>query len=857
MNASRTSALASVVFLFISGVSCSQGFPGNNIMSTLLLQQMMKTEAGISVMGPGALVTSESGGMDSFTVALTSPPKSSVTIAVSSSNVAEGTVTPTSLTFDSGNWNAPQTVTARGVDDVAVDGSVPYTIVLGSAASSDPAYNGLNPPDVSALNLDNESISGTPAIIVLPTTGLTTNESGATAQFLMILQSAPVSNVTINLSSSLPTEGTVSPSSVTFTTANWNVSQTVTVTGVDDTFTDGPSGYTIITAPAVSADPAYSGLNGPDVSVVNNDNDTAGITTSVPSVTVSETGTVASFTVVLASQPTTSVAVTVATGDATEAQVSSDGITFSNSVPLTFSAATWNNPQTITVRGVDDLFVDGNQIFSITLNPASVDAAYNALPDATVQVTTTDNEVPGVTVSPGSLTTSESGTSDSFTVVLTSQPAPAQTVKICLVSSDTTEAIVQVGGNVQAPDATCSQGFLLFTDVNWFTTQTVTVIGQDDVIADGAQNYSILLLPTISADPAFNGIDPADKTGSNNDSGETAGINVSTTSGLTVSETGTTTTFTVVLTSAPTAPENINVAASSAEVVVSSDGVTFGSTASVTFTLANWFVPKVISVRGVNDHLVDGDQSFSVALTTSGGDASYNAINPPDPTGTNKDMGVLISELTYTLAPFSAPFTSIDPGATQVPASGPLSFTPNLDDGRTLGQVPLGFTFNFLGGNYSAITITTNGYAHFGANTDTPDFFPPSLFNAGVPVLQLAPWRKDININLGGAVFFTTTGTPPNQVFTIEWKAVPQIGLPTEFYQFQLKLYETSNNIEFVYGPLFSCQAGGTAGAIGIKGPQGGVGDFIDGLTGSTTVGTTAFCVNVFGQANNGIRFSP
>ena len=45
--------------------------------------------------------------------------------------------------------------------------------------------------------------------------------------------------MTIALSSSDTTEGTVGPASLTFTTANWNVAQTVTVTGVDDAVVDG------------------------------------------------------------------------------------------------------------------------------------------------------------------------------------------------------------------------------------------------------------------------------------------------------------------------------------------------------------------------------------------------------------------------------------------------------------------------------------------------------------------------------------------------------------------------------------------------------------------------------------------
>ena len=114
-----------------------------------------------------------------------------------------------------------------------------------------------------------------PGIAVTPTSGLVTTEAGGTATFTVVLQSMPTANVTIGLSSSDTTEGTVSPSSLTFTPTNWNVPQTVTVTGVDDSIVDGNVAYTIVTAPAQSADPAYNGLNADDVAVTDQDNDTA------------------------------------------------------------------------------------------------------------------------------------------------------------------------------------------------------------------------------------------------------------------------------------------------------------------------------------------------------------------------------------------------------------------------------------------------------------------------------------------------------------------------------------------------------------------------------------------------------
>ena len=94
--------------------------------------------------------------------------------------------------------------------------------------------------------------------------------------FSVVLDTETTEDVSIGLSSSDTTEGTVAPFSLTFTRTDWNVAQTVTVTGVDDALADGDVAYTIITNPASSADPGYSGLNPADVSVTNQDIDLPG-----------------------------------------------------------------------------------------------------------------------------------------------------------------------------------------------------------------------------------------------------------------------------------------------------------------------------------------------------------------------------------------------------------------------------------------------------------------------------------------------------------------------------------------------------------------------------------------------------
>jgi uncharacterized repeat protein (TIGR01451 family) len=338
--------------------------------------------AGVTVTPTSGLVTTEAGGKATFTMVLTSQPTANVTIGLTSSNLTEGTVAPAAVTFTSANWNIAQTVTVTGVDDAIVDGTVAYTIVTGATSSTDLTYNGLAVADVSVSNTDND----TAGVTVTPTSGLVTTEAGGTATFTVVLTSQPTANVTIPLSSSDLTEGTVSPASVTFTSANWNVAQTVTVTGVDDSIVDGTVAYTIVTGATSSADLTYNGLAVADVSVSNTDNDTAGVTvTPTSGLITTEAGGTATFTVVLTSQPIANVTIPLSSSDLTEGTVAP--------ASLTFTPANWNVAQTVTITGVDDTIIDGNIAYSIVTGAAvSTDSVYNNFAVADVSVTNMDDD---------------------------------------------------------------------------------------------------------------------------------------------------------------------------------------------------------------------------------------------------------------------------------------------------------------------------------------------------------------------------------------------------------------------------------------------------------------------------------
>ena len=107
--------------------------------------------------------------------------------------------------------------------------------------------------------------------VVIPTS-VTTTGVGGTATFTVRLLSEPSGNVTLPVSSSNSTIGTVNPSNLTFTDINWSVDQTVTVTNLTN---DGQT-YSILLGAAISADVDYNGLNPADVTVTSVGNNSGG-----------------------------------------------------------------------------------------------------------------------------------------------------------------------------------------------------------------------------------------------------------------------------------------------------------------------------------------------------------------------------------------------------------------------------------------------------------------------------------------------------------------------------------------------------------------------------------------------------
>ena len=272
--------------------------------------------------------------------------------------------------------------------------------------------------------------SGGPAIAVSPTAGLVTTEAGGTASFDVVLGSVPAADVTVGISSSDTGEGTPSVAGVTFTPATALVPRTVTVAGVDDAVRDGDAAYSIVTAPAVSADPLYDGVDPADVSLTNVDDEQPELSIDDVAVAEGSSGTVdAVFTLTLSEPALGTESVDFATADGT-ATAGSDYVAISGTVGFAAGATT----ATLAVSVQGDLLDEDDETFSVDLSGA-VDVA---IADAQGLGTILDDDAPpAISIADVTVGEGDAGTTTAVFDVTLSGPS-GQTVTVGFATSDGT-----------------------------------------------------------------------------------------------------------------------------------------------------------------------------------------------------------------------------------------------------------------------------------------------------------------------------------------------------------------------------------------------------------------------------------
>lgn len=285
---------------------------------------------------------------------------------------------PYSFVFSAGSRDgARQILSFPTANDDEWEGD--ETAIFGFSTTG-PAYVG-SPNQHTVTITDDDS----PAVLVDPTTGLGTHESGGATAFEMVLNGQPSADVTVALTSSDTSEGILSVSSVTFTPTNWNTPQQIQVTGVDDALADGDQSYQIVTDASVSSDSNFHGLDPDDVTLINLDDDSATLLMVAPSpIETAEDGTSETIPISMTAQPTSDVMITITSTDATEGVVAPS--------TLVFTASNWRTSQAFTITGQDDTEGDGDQSYQIQFSITTTDPTYSTLTLSDLDALNADDE---------------------------------------------------------------------------------------------------------------------------------------------------------------------------------------------------------------------------------------------------------------------------------------------------------------------------------------------------------------------------------------------------------------------------------------------------------------------------------
>ena len=208
------------------------------------------------------------GGDVSIAVMLSADPERSVAIPITTTN--QGTATdadysgvPLEVTFQSGDTEVTFTFTAT--DDPVDDDGEWVKVTFGAL----PAGVSEGTTTEATVSITDNDVSG----VTVSETALTVPEGGTAGEtYTVVLDSPPTADVVVTVAGHAGTEVTPSPTSLTFTTSNWNDAHTVTVKAGDDA--DTLDDTVTLTHMAQSTDSNYEGITIDGVAVTVNDDDT-------------------------------------------------------------------------------------------------------------------------------------------------------------------------------------------------------------------------------------------------------------------------------------------------------------------------------------------------------------------------------------------------------------------------------------------------------------------------------------------------------------------------------------------------------------------------------------------------------
>ncbi len=722
-----------------------------------------------------ALTLAEDGGVGTFTVVLTAQPVTDVVIDINSDDTLEATTDVTSLTFNTTNWNTPQTVTVTGVNDNVIAADTATITAAINAAGSDDDFDALADQTV-AITLTDDDTAG----FTVSPLALIVNENGGTGTFTVVLNTQPDSDVVFDITSLDILEATVDLSVLTFTNANWDTPQTITVTGVDDPAVVDQSTSITVAVNDAGSDDNFDSLADQTVTVdLPNEDIVVGptLTTAGPYVVDENAGTV-TVGVVLGSQPITDVVIDYVVSDPLQGTTSV--------VQMTFTNANWNISQPITFTGIDDTDITGDFDITVTatVNDALSDDSFDG-GQITATMTIIDDDFTNLAVSIAAGTAA-------------SEPATDGDFIVSVVSGALNSTGAAITGDIAysgvAADGTDFNGDATYSIADGTSSATVTIAAANDFEIEGDET----IIATIS-NPSVGtiNVDNATITLSDDDSIDVAatGTEITTTDGAALANGTETETVSVQLKDA--AGNNL---------VAAGVQVTFALTGSATATsltavtdangLAQIDITNTIAETVQVTATVDTDNNVSTAevAVVNGSPASVVfSVDNSNPDGNNGNTtitaispvvadGTATSTVTVTLADANGNLLTAGGATVVLTTTGSATQVGLVNDE---GDGTYTATFSNTVAETVTITGTVNGQAILDDATIefTSDNSNPSVTNTNTTIAATSPvvadgsatstvtvTLADANGNLltgGGATVVVTSTGNATQVGTV------------------------------------------------------------------------------------------
>ena len=601
-------------------------------------------DAGHGVVVSKASVTVTAGGdTETYTIKLKSQPGGSVVVTPTSSATARATVSG-ALTFTTGNWSTPQTVTVTG----AGAGSATISHMVTTAATGYPTSTTIAPVTATVTAAANNA----PTVAnMIPDRTATVGTALSYAFPANTFNDADGDSFTYSATKS---DNTALPTWLTFTAGTRTFSGTpqaadVGTLSVTVTANDGNSGTVsdtfdiVVSHPARNLDiqvaDAYEGENivvtltlSRAPGSVPAAERTFRVSTDIPSASNVNTcitsygcepgstpAAAADFTATITdvvfgpSETVKTVSIPTATDSASE------GVEVVE-IDILYSPAT----------GDLGIFTDGSTevtgrngfVIAPLVFPASniLVGSYGQIRDGARPAPITITEAGGTTVSEDGSTTT-----DSYTVVLDSQPSASVTVT----------ATAGAGAQVQGPGGTAgTTATLTFTTTNWNQAQTITVTGVDDDIDNAGDARTVAIAHAASSSDSTYTIANAGEVSVTVTDDDTAGL-VFTPDPVSVGE-GATGSYTVALASEPSGNVTVTITGQggSTDLTLDTDSVMAGDQNTLTFTTSNWSAAQTVELTAAQDVDSNNDSITLAHVPTGGGYGSAQ----------NKNLAVTITD---------------------------------------------------------------------------------------------------------------------------------------------------------------------------------------------------------------------